>query len=90
MKQRIYRLGVSPDEVRNKFGDLIYNCSTGHDITSKVGLEIMAKFEYDQEQLQNDPTKGQKFTDLVRCRTVAFMLRRLFRDLKRSCMSDRY
>ncbi|MDY7004006.1 MAG: transposase [Cyanobacteriota bacterium] len=52
-------------------------------LTSRVGLEIVAKFEYYREQLQKDPNRGQKFTDLVRCRTVAFMLRRLFRDLKK-------
>ncbi|NEO51877.1 MAG: IS110 family transposase [Okeania sp. SIO3B5] len=54
-------------------------------LISGVGLEIMAKFEHHKQQLQKDSTKGKKFTNLVRSRTVAFMLRRLFRDLKNNC-----
>ncbi|NER03458.1 MAG: IS110 family transposase [Okeania sp. SIO3C4] len=54
-------------------------------LSSMVGMEILAKFEHYKQQLQKDPAKGKKFTNLVRSRTVAFMLRRLFRDLKKNC-----
>ena len=53
-------------------------------LISRVGCEVQDKFDYYKEQLSGDEAKG-KFTNLVRSKTIAFMLRRLFRDLKRNC-----
>lgn len=54
-------------------------------LISRVGREIQDKFDYHKEQLSGDEGKG-KFTNLVRSRTIAFMLRRLFRDLRQTCL----
>ncbi|MGB3512429.1 MAG: hypothetical protein WBA93_24960 [Microcoleaceae cyanobacterium] len=57
-------------------------------LTSEVGLEVQQKFEHYKQQLsqqQPDQDSTGRFTDLVRSKTIAFMLRRLFRDLKRNC-----